>query len=150
MATAKKWYGVLCQQPEDDDMEYIDMRTKFRAKLCWNHNRFYFVPQVVMNQKENSLSYNVRLHHQLQSKAAKKGLPQMGGKISRQNWWASWKCLSLNVSADDNIQYQNSSFFIENKKKSLINVEYGYSQERIWAPMPTTKGWWYGIHWHED
>ena len=93
-----------------------------------------------MNQKENSLSYNVRLHHQLQSKAAKKVYHKWEEKLVDKIDELPEKRLSLNVSADDNIQYQNSSFFIENKKKSLINVEYGYSQERIWAPMSTTKG----------
>ena len=53
-------------------MRYIDMRTKSQAKPRQNHNRFYFIPQVVLNQKENILSYKVRLHHQLQSKVTKK------------------------------------------------------------------------------
>ena len=32
MATAKKGFGLPCPPPEDDDMGYIDMRTKSQAK----------------------------------------------------------------------------------------------------------------------
>ena len=32
MATAKEGFGLLCPPPEDDDMGYIDMRTKSQAK----------------------------------------------------------------------------------------------------------------------
>ena len=32
MATAKKGFGLPCPPPTDDDMGYIDMRTKSRAK----------------------------------------------------------------------------------------------------------------------
>ena len=82
MATAKKeCFGLPCPPPEDDDMGYIDTRTKSRAKPCRKHNRFYFIPQVVLNQKENGLSYKTRLHHQLQSKVTEKVCHKWVGKL---------------------------------------------------------------------
>ena len=105
MATAKKGFGLPCPPPEDDDMGYNDMRTKSQEKPCRNHNRFYFIPQVVLKQKENSLSYKVRLSHQLQSKATKKVYHKWVGKLVDKMDELSEKNIFLKISADDNIQY---------------------------------------------
>jgi len=101
MATAKKGFGLPCPPPEDDDMGFIDMRTKSRAKPRRNQNRFYFIPQVVLNQKENGLSYKTRLHHQLQSKATGKVYHKRIGKLVDEMDELSEQIISLNVSADD-------------------------------------------------
>jgi len=101
MATAKKGFGLPCPPPEDDDMGFIDMRTKSRAKPRRNQNRFYFIPQVVLNQKENGLSYKKRLHHQLQSKATGKVYHKRIGKLVDEMDELSEQINSLNVSADD-------------------------------------------------
>ena len=97
MATAKKGFGLPCPPPKDDDMGYIDMRTKSRAKPHQNHNRFYFIPQLALIQKENSLSFKARLHHQLQSKATKKVYHKWVGKL-QVRWISFLKKLSPSTS----------------------------------------------------
>ena len=101
MATAKKGFGLPCPPPEDDDMGYIDMRTKSPEKPRRNHNRFYFIPQVVLNQKENILSFKVRLHHQLQSKVTEKVCHKWVGKLVNEMDELSEKIFPLNISVDD-------------------------------------------------